>query len=222
MMKKYKIFSQKGLSFRQKLEYFSCISYWFFGFRRMVYLLTPLLFSLFGFIIIDCDIRTFLYLWLPQYILKRYVLDKLEGNKRSSTWTKIYETILAPSLGPSVVKEYLGFGSTKFEVTPKTGVKARMSKVNAKNFRVHLGLFILNLIGFILCIYKFNINYWYQFILPFVWSMSNSFYLFISLMFDLKTGYRECKNFEPNKIKRYSKKALLLLFLNKGNRVKQN
>lgn len=216
MMKKYKILSMKGLSFRQKLEYLSCISYWFFGFRRLVYLITPLLFSIFGIIIIDCDFKTFVALWLPQYFLKRYVLDKLEGNKRSSTWTKIYETILAPSLGPKVVKEYLGFGDTKFEVTPKVGVNSKMSRTNSKILRVHFILLLLNIMGFALCINRFEPEYYYNYILSFVWTISNSFYLFIAVMFDLKTSKREYNDFVPNKIKKYSKKALVLLFLNRN------
>lgn len=218
MLKKYKILKIKGLSLRQKLEYLTCVSYWFFGFRRLVYLITPLLFSILGIIIIDCDFKTFLLMWLPQYILKRFVLDKLEGNKRSSTWTKIYETILAPSLGTSVVKEYLGAQNTKFEVTPKQELKGGMSKTNAKCLRWHLILLTLNIIGFILCAFRFNPEFYYNYILSFVWTISNTFYLTIAVIFDLKTSVREYKGFIPNKIKKYSKKALLLLFLNRGKK----
>lgn len=218
MLKKYKILKIKGLSLRQKLEYLTCVSYWFFGFRRLVYLITPLLFSILGIIIIDCDFKTFLLMWLPQYILKRFVLDKLEGNKRSSTWTKIYETILAPSLGTSVVKEYLGAQNTKFEVTPKQELKGGMSKTNAKCLRWHFILLTLNIIGFILCAFRFNPEFYYNYILSFVWTISNTFYLTIAVIFDLKTSVREYKGFIPNKIKKYSKKALLLLFLNRGKK----
>lgn len=215
MSKKYKILGIKGLSLRQKLEYLTCVSYWYFGFRRLVYLITPLLFTILGIIIIDCDFKTFLLMWLPQYILKRFVLDKLEGNKRSSTWTKIYETILAPSLGGSVVKEFLGLGDTKFEVTPKNGLNGKMSKTNAKCLTWHLVLLILNIIGFILCIFKFEPEYYYNYILSFVWTISNIFYLFIAVIFDAKTAVREYDGFVPNKIKKYSKKALILLFFNR-------
>lgn len=218
MLKKYKILKIKGLSLRQKLEYLTCVSYWFFGFRRLVYLITPLLFSILGIIIIDCDFKTFLLMWLPQYILKRLVLDKLEGNKRSSTWTKIYETILAPSLGTSVVKEYLGAQNTKFEVTPKQELKGGMSKTNAKCLRWHLVLLTLNIIGFILCAFRFNPEFYYNYILSFVWTISNTFYLTIAVIFDLKTSVREYNGFIPNKIKKYSKKSLILLFLNRGKK----
>lgn len=218
MLKKYKILKIKGLSLRQKLEYLTCVSYWFFGFRRLVYLITPLLFSILGIIIIDCDFKTFLLMWLPQYILKRLVLDKLEGNKRSSTWTKIYETILAPSLGTSVVKEYLGAQNTKFEVTPKQELKGGMSKTNAKCLRWHLVLLTLNIIGFILCAFRFDPEFYYNYILSFVWTISNIFYLSIAVIFDLKTSVREYKGFIPNKIKKYSKKALILLFFNRGKK----
>ena len=218
MMKKYKIFKQKGLGFRQKLEYLSCVSYWFFGFRRLIYLITPLLFSIFGIIIIDCDLKTFLELWLPQYILKRLVLDKLEGNKRSATWTKIYETILAPTLGPSVLKEFFGLGSLTFEVTPKSGVNSKMTKTNAKALRVHLLLLILNIVGFVLCLVRFDKTHYYNYILPFVWGLSNMFYLSIAVIFDLRLKLRDYEGFVPNKISKYSKKSLVFLFFRRSKK----
>ena len=96
MSKKYKIFTCKGLSLKQKLEYFSCVSYWYLGIRRLVYLIAPLLFSLCGITVINCNIKTFICLWLPCYLLKRFAIDILEQNQRSSTWNTIYETILTP------------------------------------------------------------------------------------------------------------------------------
>ena len=75
MLKKYKILTIKGLSIRQKLEYMSCVSYWFFGIRRLIYLLAPLLFSIFGIIVVDCNLLTFISIWLPTYVLKRFGLD---------------------------------------------------------------------------------------------------------------------------------------------------
>ena len=154
ILKNYKILKNKGLSFRQKLEYLSCISYWFFGLRRMIYLLTPLLFSIFGIIIIDCNLTTFIALWLPAYILKRFTLDILENKKRSSTWNKIYETILTPILFKETLKEFFGFSNTKFEVSPKYSSSSKMSKTNFKLLISHLLLLSFNIIGLIMCIFK--------------------------------------------------------------------
>lgn len=222
MLKKYKILTCKGLTFRQKLEYLSCVSYWFFGVRRMVYLLTPLLFSIFGIIIIDCDLTVFLSLWLPAYILKRYALDNIEHHKRSSTWNKIYETILAPVLYSEALKEFIGFSKTKFDVSPKTlGDTRKMSKGNRKLFISHSILFLINLIGLIMCIFKVqaNMEIAHLYLLSILWTSSNIFYLSVALLFDLRTSPKKYSEFTPNKIIKYSRKALFKLFFNKNKTV---
>lgn len=216
MLKKYKILTCKGLSLRQKLEYLSCVSYWFFGVKRMIYLITPLLFSIFGIIIVDCDLKTFIAFWLPQYLLKRYVLDKTEHNKRSATWNKIYETILAPILSKEVTKEFLGFTKTKFEVTPKYITKnKKMSKQNKKLLLTHLTLFFLNILGLILCLLKLFNNNLTIYILSLVWTISNIFYLTISIIFDIRIKDYNYSKFAPNKITKYSAKSIFLIFFNR-------
>ena len=215
MSKKYKIFKLKGLSLRQKLEYSSCVSYWFFGIRRFIYLIAPLLFSIFGIIIVDCNLLTFISIWLPGYLLKRYSLDIIENKKRSSTWNKIYETIQTPTLAFKVFKEFIGFKNNNFDVTPKGNSNYFMDKSNKNTLIFHLIFLILNITGFIMCftrIYDENI---FNYILSFVWTISNIFYLLIAIKFDLNYKKYNYKNFEPNKIKKYKLSSILLLFLPK-------
>lgn len=210
IFKKFKILTNKNLSFRQKIQYLSCISYWFFGFKRLVYLLAPLLFSILGIIIVDCNLFTFINFWLPAYILKRFLLDIFEKNYRSSTWNKIYEIILTPSLCKNVLKEFFGFENNKFDVTSKNINSTK--KLNKKLFISHFILWLLNIIGLILCfirgfenitIYAFSI----------LWTISNIFYLTIALIFDLGIKIKNKKNiFIPNKIKKYNKFSILSIF----------
>ena len=218
ILKKYKILGNKGLTFRQKLEYLSCVSYWFFGIRRMIYLLTPLLFSIFGVIIVDCDLKTFISLWLPSYILKRFAIDLIEGNKRSSTWNKIYETILTPVLFKEALKEFFGFGNTKFEVSPKYSPNPKMSKTNLKLAFSHFTLLTLNLIGLLMCVFNINNHGLTVYVLSLVWLISNIFYLTTSLIFDLRFKPVNIKNFVPNNVKVFKKIATILIFVNKSNK----
>ncbi len=203
MGKKYKISKCTGLSFKQKLEYHSCISYWYFGIRRLVYLLAPLLFSMFGIIIIDCNVSIFLALWLPTYLLKRFAIDKLENNERSSTWNTIYETILTPILAVETLKELFGFSKTKFEVSPKVGHSSKMSKLNLKVLLFHLIILLLNLTGFVMCIFRLKTANLMVYLLPLIWTLSNVFYLAISVLFDIRYKKYNYKNFTPNKVKQY-------------------
>lgn len=205
MYKKYKVFKNNGLSIRQKLEYLSCVSYWFFGLRRLIYLIAPLLFSIFGIIIVDCNLATFVSIWLPTYLIKRFALDILQNKERSSTWNKIYETILAPVLCIEVIKETLGFKKTQFEVSPKSNSDTLMSFKNKKLLLVHLTFLLLNITGFAMCIARIYDQVIYNYILSFVWTLSNIFYLSFAVLFDIR--YKKPKKdntFYPNKIKRYN------------------
>lgn len=221
ILKKYNILKNKGLSFKQKIEYLSCISYWFFGVRRMVYLLTPLLFSIFGVIIVDCNLTTFISIWLPTYILKRCTLDIFEGNKRSSTWNKIYETILTPVLCKEVLKEFFGFGNTKFEVTPKSSQNLKMSRTNKQLLISHLVLLILNILGLIMCLFRIKTSGITVYILSLLWIISNIFYLTISVIFDSRVKCTASANFIPNKISVYKKLSVLGIFFNR-NKLSKN
>lgn len=211
--KKFKILKNKGLTFRQKIEYLSCISYWFYGLKRMLYMITPLLFSIFGIIIVDCDLKTFVAIWLPTYLLKRFVIDFTEKNRRSSTWNKIYETILTPVLFKEALKEVFGFGSTKFEVTPKSGVRKKMTKTHKKLILVHFILWALSIAGLVMSIIKMLSQGYVVYILSVIWLISNIFYLSAALIFDLKNRKKSVsRNFKPNKIMRYKKLSSLMLF----------
>lgn len=216
MAKKYKIFGNKGLSFKQKLEYFSCVSYWYFGLKRLFFLVTPLLFTLFSITIINCNIKHFLLLWLPNYLLKRFIIDKLEENRRSATWNTIYETILTPFLATETLKETLGFRKNKFDVSPKNLHSSKMSKENFKTLLFHLIFLILNLTGAIICLFRLNTYNLSICLLPLVWTISNTFYLFIATIFDLRYKNYKFKNYAPNKIKKYTKFSIFKIFINKN------
>lgn len=212
MAKKYKIMSQEGLSMKQKLEYLSCVSYWFFPIRRFVYLIAPLFFSIWGIIIVDCNLLTFLSIWLPTYLLKRFALDLLQNKERSSTWNKIYEIIQTPILFFKVIGEFLGFSKMTFEVSPKKSSPNDMTTKNKWLLSIHSMLLLLNLVGFIMCmaqIYDASIS---NYILSFVWTLSNTFYLFFAILFDIR--YKKPKKqikFEPNKTKHYHVLKTLIL-----------
>lgn len=215
IFKKYKIMSNPGLKFRQKLEYLSCISYWFFGLKRMLYMIAPLLFSIFGLIIVDCDLKLFIAMWLPAYLLKRFIIDISEQNKRSATWNKIYETVLTPVLCKEVLKEFFGFGSTKFEVTPKYGASKKMTKTHRRLLISHLILFILSVIGFIMSVVKIYSQGITVYILSLIWLISNIFYLATAIVFDIRNKTKEPNDFKPNQAQKYGRLSAFSMFFSK-------
>ena len=203
---RYPIFKQKGLNMKQKLEYASCISYWYFSLKMFLYLIAPVLFTFFNIVIIDTYIYLFLAMWLPQYLLKRFMLDKIYSHKRSSTWNKIYETILFPALFFVCIRESLGIKKRAFDVTEKSFNTRNNNKGGIKLFVYHLLFILINTISFFISI---RINE----ILPMVFSLINIGYLLLAILFDLSNKTKFEKNLDKFKIdKKYSLNALLYMF----------
>lgn len=154
--KKLNILFRKGLSFRQKVSYIAAISYWYACIKRFIYIMSPILSAVFGCTIVKCNLLYTLMFWLPMYILNRKSLKRFSNNIRNVKWTNVYETIMFPSLIPSVILETFGISKKVFSVTKKDGAD------NDKAYRVkcaipHIILGFLSVVGIWNCIvYIFN------------------------------------------------------------------
>lgn len=149
--KKLNILFRKGLSFAQKVSYITAISYWYACIKRLIYILSPILFAVFGFTIVKCNLIETVIFWLPMYILNSMSLKMLSNNIRSVKWTNVYETIMFPSLIPSVILETFGISKNVFSVTKKDGADDDTA------YRVrcaipHIILAVLSIIGIWNCI----------------------------------------------------------------------
>ncbi len=209
-MKAYELFRLKGLNIRQKFDYFVAINYWCFGLRRLLYMILPLLFTFFGIIAIQGDLIVFTIIFLIQFLLRRFLIDPLEGSYSSATWTKIFELILAPFMAPVILKELIGFSSKKFVVTPK-GKTAKKSHADLILLFVHLLLFAANIFGIVTAYNRIQNENLSIFIIPLVWMSINTLYLFIALIFDLRRN-KQYKKFKPNANQKYRLKSYLGFF----------
>lgn len=214
ILKNSHFLTNKGLTIRQKIEYLSCLLYWLFGFKRFIYLLTPLFFVLLNIITIDSNLIMFLSFWIPNYLLRRFVLDFCSNKQHSSTWSKIYETILAPVLFKEVFKELFGIKKIEFEVSPKNiNLDNKFTKKIFGLLSSHLILLILNIIGYIVCLYKFiAYDYTLLYLLPIFFIISNIFYLLIAIIFDTNNKNHEVKNTKEFNVNKYSLKSIFLIF----------
>ncbi len=216
-LKNYKIIKNKNLTLRQQLDYLSCIYYWSFGIRTIFYLLVPLLFSLFDISIIQTNIYLFLLLFFIQFFLKRFVVDILENNKISSTWNRIYEIILSPIIFYESIKELIGLGNLKFEVTQKKNDNKKIPIKSTISYIIHLSLFLLTTYGIIVSLYKGYILGFKDYIIPLFWLITNLFYLLMALIFD--TTQKKERIESPKEAKKYhffSIPVLLFKYLIKG------
>ncbi|PJI06707.1 MULTISPECIES: glycosyltransferase [Clostridium] len=193
--RKLNILFRKGLTIGQKLSYISAISYWYSGIKRLIYIMSPILFSVFGVIVVKCTLTQVLIFWLPMYLLSNAALKKLSNNIRTTKWTNIYETILFPSLIIPVLLETLGISQVKFAVTRKDGVH------DDKNYRLkrsvpHIFFAVLSLIGIINCTKMIFDSGSPTYIVVLFWLVVNFYNLLMSIFFMLgRKSFRTSERF---------------------------
>ncbi|MDG5472350.1 glycosyltransferase [Jeotgalibacillus sp. ET6] len=132
----------KGLTWMQRLLYMDGINYWFFGVYKMIYLLAPLLFLVFGIYSLDTEFLALLAFWLPAFISSQLAFRLLSDQKRTVLWSHVYEVALAPYMALSVLTESFLKKNVKFNVTAK-GIQSEKRQFL---WRVSIPYFVL--IGF--------------------------------------------------------------------------
>jgi len=176
------ILFRHGLSLGQKLSYISAISYWYSGIKRLVYIMAPILFSVFGIIVVKCTLIQVLIFWLPMYVLSDAALKHLSQNIRTTKWTNIYETILFPSLIIPVLLETFGISQNKFAVTRKDGVQDDR-KYRLKKSIPHIFFAVLSLIGIANCTRMIFTSGSPTYIVVLFWLISNFYNILMSIFF---------------------------------------
>ncbi len=177
-------FKIKSIDFKQKLMYLSALTYWFFGIWRFIYFISPILFSIFGLVILKTSFGPLLYIWLPMFLLSGLTFRVFSNNFRTTTWSHIYDTIMFPQITKGVIAEAFGLKLTKFKVTPKENVVR--STFHNKYWLVWLQicLLILSLIGLVkIIIMVFTVGQLHVFALNLFWLGYNSFLLLIAIFF---------------------------------------
>lgn len=112
-----------GLTWYQRLNYFSTSFYWFFGYPRLVFLLAPTAFLLFGLKIYDANLQTYIAYAIPYVATSLVLSDYLYGKVRWTFVSEVYELLQAIYTFPGILKVLQNPRSPGFAVTPK-GVTA--------------------------------------------------------------------------------------------------
>lgn len=116
-------FFEKGLDFKQKWLYWATISYWFFGIRRIIFILAPIVFVTFGFVVLRAQWWSVLLFWIPMFLINHFTFRYFSNGIRSSSFSNVYETILAPQIAWNLLKQMVGISIKKFKVTPKERIQ---------------------------------------------------------------------------------------------------
>lgn len=116
---KTKFLKSKTLTFIQKINYFTAISYWYAPLKRLIYFFAPVLFAMFGVVVVECSLFQVLLFWLPMYLCSNICMKRFSQNIRTGKWTNVYEMCFFPYLLFPVLKESLGRRQKEFHVTNK-------------------------------------------------------------------------------------------------------
>ena len=108
-----------GLTFPQRLCYFSSSFFWFFPFARLTFCLSPLAFLFFSLKIYDANFTNFLAFAVPHLIAVFMVSDYLFGKVRWSFVSELYELMQSVYTFPAIVKVFMNPRAPSFNVTAK-------------------------------------------------------------------------------------------------------
>ena len=171
----------RHLSLAQKANYLASVWYWYASWKRLIYIMSPILFATFGVIVVRCSLIEVLIFWLPMYISSNISLKMMSRNIRTTKWTNLYETTIFPFMLIPVLLETFGISMKKFKVTKKDAKQNKNQ--NIKYAIPHTVLIILSVIGIVNCIrWTFTTGRIDYFVILF-WLFLNLFNLVMSLFF---------------------------------------
>lgn len=108
-----------GLSWFQRVCYMSAVLFWLFPFARMVFLLAPLAYLLFGLQVYNASAAEILAYTVPHVIAIYVVSDMLFGRTRWPVISELYEVMQSIFSAKAVAKVVANPRKPSFVVTPK-------------------------------------------------------------------------------------------------------
>lgn len=182
------------LPFLSKLSYLSCLLYWWTFLRRIVYILSPILFTVFGVLVVRTSLWGILLIWLPSYLIYNHSLRLLSGKIRDQKWSNIVDTILCPYMILPILAETFGIRMRTFVVTSKEKTGTRSAKLI---YAIpHLILLAASIVGIYFSIVRMML---YKNILGLVvlfWLCMNTYFLTMAVFFLLgRINYRSSQRF---------------------------
>jgi cellulose synthase (UDP-forming) len=110
---------KKGLAIEQRLNYFNAMFHFFFGAPRLVMILAPLCFLLFGIHPIKADVTAVIAYILPHIGLSMIANSAISKNYRHSFTAGVYEVSIAPYTAAVTLLALINPKFGKFNVTDK-------------------------------------------------------------------------------------------------------
>ena len=138
-----------GLTFAQRLCYFNATTHFLFAIPRLIFLMVPLVYLLFG------KVNIYGYTWalaayaVPHLVLSNLTNSRIQGRYRYSFWNEIYEVVLAPYVLFPTLLALINPKLGRFNVTSKGGIMRR-SYFDRRIAWPYLFLLALNISGLVM------------------------------------------------------------------------
>ncbi|GAA0725541.1 glycosyltransferase [Clostridium malenominatum] len=182
------IFSK--LPLRSKFSYLLCLLYWWTFMRRFIYIISPILFTVFGIVVVECSLLELVVIWLPSYLVYNKALKVMSGNIRNQKWNNIVDTIIFPYMIIPVFAETIGLRLNKFAVTPKDKPITKNSEV--RYAIPHIMLSVATIIGLWSCVKNTILYHSMGNIILIYWLVVNLYFLLMAILFMLgRVNYRK-------------------------------
>lgn len=117
-----------------KISYLACWMYWWTFFRRFIYIVSPILFILFGIPVVICSLKELIFIWLPSYVLYNQALKVTSGAIRNKRWSNTVDTVIFPYMIIPVLLETL-FIQQKNSMSPARGAISSEGQISCWQFR---------------------------------------------------------------------------------------
>jgi cellulose synthase (UDP-forming) len=110
---------EKGLTIPQRICYLNACLFWLFGFARLIFFISPLMFLIFGLRVYNASLMQVLVYAVPHLLGSYFLSNFLYGKLRHPFYSELFEVIQSIYLVPAVVSVFLNPWSPRFRVTPK-------------------------------------------------------------------------------------------------------
>jgi len=144
---------KRGLNLAQRLNYFSASWHFFHGVPRLVFLVAPAMFLIFGIHPLYADVREVLLYALPHLVLAGIGTGLTNRNVRHSFWPEVYEVAIAPYSALVTTVALFAPRQGTFNVTAK-GTSFETWSFEWRAVRPHLVMTALAFIGMALIPYR--------------------------------------------------------------------
>lgn len=138
-----------GLRPLQRASHSLSILYWFLSIPRVIFLVVPLAFLIFGLAPLRATANEILYFYFPYYLANIMAFSWLTEGRRSAFWSDVYETIICVPMAITVVRTLISPGGKSFKVTPKGVVDPHKININWPLIRPLLVVAVLTVLGLI-------------------------------------------------------------------------